>query len=313
MNTNALTTKEFITKAQKVHGNLYDYSNVKYVNAMEKVNIICKDHGLFFQSPKGHSDGSGCPKCGKIKNIKSKTLTQEEFIQRCKEIHGDLYDYSKSIYKNYIEKVEIICKEHGSFWQAPNSHLSQKSGCHKCGTIRKRQNQPMTTQEFIIKAKSTCGNLYDYSKTNYITTRKNIEIICKKHGSFWQTPDSHLSNRGCPKCKASHGECEIIKWLIDKNIEFTHQKRFIECRDKIPLSFDFWVPSKNTLIEFDGEQHYKCGGYLGKHKMTQSDFSRIKHTDAIKTKYAEDNGYKLLRIPHWEFKNIPIILSKWLL
>lgn len=56
-------TKEFIEKAQKVHGNKYDYSKVNYTTAHEKVIIICPDHGEFLQMPNYHLCGEGCPFC----------------------------------------------------------------------------------------------------------------------------------------------------------------------------------------------------------------------------------------------------------
>lgn len=54
----------FLEKANEVHGSLYDYSGVEYVNAHTKVSIICKDHGVFFQSPVNHTTHKqGCPQC----------------------------------------------------------------------------------------------------------------------------------------------------------------------------------------------------------------------------------------------------------
>lgn len=58
------TTEEFIQAAKKVHGDLYDYSQVVYINSYIKVRIGCPKHGFFFQKPKYHLKGNGCPKCG---------------------------------------------------------------------------------------------------------------------------------------------------------------------------------------------------------------------------------------------------------
>lgn len=45
------------------------------------------------------------------------------------------------------------------------------------------------------------NNKYDYSKVVYIGAKDKVEIICPKHGSFWQTPDDHIrKGYGCPKC-----------------------------------------------------------------------------------------------------------------
>ena len=36
-----------------------------------------------------------------------KKITQEEFINRAKKIHGDKYDYSKANYVNLSTKIQI--------------------------------------------------------------------------------------------------------------------------------------------------------------------------------------------------------------
>ena len=185
------TLEDFICKAKEIHGDKYDYSKVKYVNSNTKVCIVCPKHGEFWQTPSAHlAQKQGCPKCAS--NIKH---TTEEFIERAKETHGDKYDYSKVEYVSSHTKVCIICPTHGEFWQVPIEHLGG-SGCPKCANIVK-----MTTEEFIRKAKEIHGEgKYDYSKTEYVNVKTKVCIICPTHGEFWQTPDSHLQGRGCPKC-----------------------------------------------------------------------------------------------------------------
>lgn len=116
----------FIEKAKKIHGNKYDYSNVNYINALTKVCIICPEHGEFWQTPSGHLHNKGCSKCSK----KCK-LSTEEFIVRAKKIHGDKYDYSKTVYNGMFNDVCVTCFEHGEFWQTGRNHLQGK-GCPKC-------------------------------------------------------------------------------------------------------------------------------------------------------------------------------------
>ena len=124
---------------------------------------------------------------------KTTKLTQEEFLDRCRKIHGDRYDYSKTIYKNQQSKVIIICYKHGEFEQLPYAHLNHQ-GCSKCV----RLNKP-TIDEFINKSNKIHNNKYNYSKVNYINTKKKIIIICLEHGEFLQSPDAHLSGQGCSK------------------------------------------------------------------------------------------------------------------
>jgi hypothetical protein len=130
----------FLEDARRAHGDRYDYSEVKYVNALTKVKITCPVHGAFAQNPASHIRGVGCPKCGDESAAAIRTRTTEEFIREARRVHGDRYDYSKVEYKTSHEKVEIVCMEHGSFWQTPPNHF--KSGCPGCAVSGFDQTKP---------------------------------------------------------------------------------------------------------------------------------------------------------------------------
>jgi hypothetical protein len=141
--------------------------------------------------------GNACPCCYRERQ----RSTSEEFIEKAKTIHGEKYDYSKSEYITKRTKLEIICKHHGSYWQLPEGHL-KGNGCKKCVFDELR----LTTEEFIHNAILKHGNKYDYSKVIYKTNHDKVEIICKEHGSFWQTPNNHTNingETGCPGCAVS--------------------------------------------------------------------------------------------------------------
>ena len=205
----------FIEKAKKVHGDKYNYSKVEYERSNKKVCIICPIHGEFCQTPNKHLCGDGCPKCGhKHTWDKRGRITTEEFIERARKVHGDKYDYSKVEYKNTRTKVCIICPIHAEFWQKPIDHLK---GC-KCPFCAGKN---MNTKEFIRKAILIHGDKYDYSKVNFINSRSKICIICPKHGEFWMTASNHLSNHGCPKCKAE----KMVQNAISNVEEFIEKAR----------------------------------------------------------------------------------------
>ena len=123
-------------------------SNVNYINAKTKINIICKIHGEFQQSPSNHLSKYNCQKCAK--NFKLDTIG---FIEKAKKLHKDIYDYSKVNYINADTKIIIICKIHGEFTQQPDFHLNRKCGCPKC------YNKSDTSQ-FIEKAKKLHKDIY---------------------------------------------------------------------------------------------------------------------------------------------------------
>jgi hypothetical protein len=184
--------KKFIEKAKEIHGDKYDYSLIdEYKSNKTKLKIICPIHGVFEQDYKSHINKKyGCSKCSGI--CKKTTI---EFINDAKKIHNDKYDYSLVEYKNTKHKIKIICKLHGVFEQKPEKHLLGR-GCHICGGANR-----LTTEEFIDKAKEIHGDKYDYSLVNYINTNTKVKIICKEHGIFEQTPNSHLNGCNCRFCK----------------------------------------------------------------------------------------------------------------
>jgi hypothetical protein len=238
----------------------------------------------------------------------SRRLTIEEFIQKAKVVHGDKYDYSKVDYINNRIKIKIICLEHGEFKQIPINHLKGK-GCLKCGYKNQWKIRKITTYNFIDKAKLIHENKYDYSDVNYIKSNIKVKIKCKEHGIFEQTPNNHLRGKGCPKCYFSSGEMIIEKYLKKHNIDYILQKRFIDCKNKKPLPFDFYLSRYNICIEYDGEQHFKPIKYWGGTKTLK----RIKMLDNIKTKYCLTNNILLIRINYTEYYNILNILNKYIL
>jgi hypothetical protein len=131
-NSVKLTTKTFIKKARRIHGNRYDYSLVEYKNSHLKIKIICSIHGVFEQKPNNHLSGQNCNKCGEIVRSNNIILNAKiTFTKKVKKIHSDKYDYSLVKYVNNRSKIDIICPEHGVFQQKPNSHLSGH-GCPDC-------------------------------------------------------------------------------------------------------------------------------------------------------------------------------------
>jgi hypothetical protein len=193
------TTEEFIDEANKIHGYKFDYSETIYTKCDENIIIICNEHGKFEQNPQGHLSGRGCRLCGINSTAYLNTKTTEEFINEANIIHKDKYDYSKVIYKKAIEKITIVCKIHGDFEITPNSHLNG-SGCSICGILSTIQKQTYTKNDFIVKAIMVHNNKYDYSNVKYIDLYSKITIFCKEHDNFEQTPQGHLSGRGCIKC-----------------------------------------------------------------------------------------------------------------
>lgn len=95
--------------------------------------------------------------------------------------------------------IEINCRIHGAFKQTPTSHLIGQ-GCSKCGRLKVAEEFRKSTDDFVAGARKIHGYRYDYSLANYRGAFENVTIICPIDGPFEQSPTSHLSGIGCPKC-----------------------------------------------------------------------------------------------------------------
>jgi hypothetical protein len=157
-----IDTEEIIEIFKKTHGDFYDYSEVKYTTMHGKVIITCPLHGKFEQAPNDHFRGQSCPACGRIRTNTVRTNTTENFIKQAKEVHGEKYDYSKTIYgKNALTSIPIICPIHGQFLQTPNNHVSGKAGCLKCGIENQdRINMGVNRLKWISMCKDKEAILY---------------------------------------------------------------------------------------------------------------------------------------------------------
>jgi hypothetical protein len=198
----------FINNAIKKHGDKYDYSKVNYINNCTKVLIICKEHGEFYQTPSNHLNTKNCPNC----NNKIKKKSIRNFIKEAIDVHGNEFDYSKSVYVGSNTKLIIVCKIHGEFLQFPNHHL-RGHGCSKC----QNEKRKLTTEIFIKRATKKHGNKFDYSKVNYFDYYTPIIIICPIHGEQLQTPEKHLCGTGCSQCY-NKGNLTIDEFINRSNI-----------------------------------------------------------------------------------------------
>ena len=186
----------FIEKANKYHNNKYDYSKSQYINNKIRIEIICKIHGSFWQTPSRHLENKGCQKCRT-----SIFSSKEAFIKKSQQIFGDKYDYSKAIYVNNDTALEIICKIHGSFWRRPRTHTCNAGGCPQC--------YAKPTLNPVERAKVKFNNKYTYTKTD-----SKVVITCPKHGIISANIHEHVkSTYGCKECYEEARRMSVSKFV----------------------------------------------------------------------------------------------------
>lgn len=232
--TKKLTTKEFVEKAKKIHGDKYDYSKVNYVNYKTKVHIICQTHGAFTQTPHMHLSGQGCPEC-KRKKIseanKYKMLSAETFTQKANSVHNFKYKYPElEVFVNQSEKIKIICPLHGEFFQNTGDHL-QGHGCKECGPsiafATKIENNTTNTSMPEEDFKTALEELFSLVEQNY-----NKDPRYPFHCDFY-IPERDL--------------------FIELNLHWTHGKHWFSKKDKDDVkTVATWLTKSNR-----GHKYYE--------------------------------------------------------
>jgi len=223
--------------------------------------------------------------------------TTEYFKQEVKQCDNS-EDYEViGEYVNKRTKIEMkhISKNH-NFFISPEDFLD---GC-RCNICF--QTHLKTTDEFKKEAQQVDSNYEVVGQ--YTSALKKIEMKHLKCGkTFFTKPNDFLNGHGCPYCNEPRNEKRIEKVLNDNQIIYEKQKIFNDCRDKLPLRFDFYIPSKNTCIEYDGEFHFiNC--IEGVDTLTAQ-----QRRDQIKTKYCEEHNIKLIRISYKEKDKIDKLIQ----
>lgn len=273
----------FLKKVKDKNNNDIDLTNFIYNGSKNAGKCKCNKCGnVWFTTPDSLYLGTGCPKCGILKQKEKQIWTKDKFIERAKQIHNDKYDYSKVIYEGALKKVHIICNACGNeFEQTPSHHL-RGQGCPKCGGTKVH-----TQEDFLRMCKDVHGVKYDYSKVIYKSMHDKVTIICNKHGIFKMLPSNHIyKKQGCPLCKESKLENEVDKILSDKGVNYERQKRFIWLGRQ---SLDFYLVDYNIGIECQGRQHF---GEVPDFKGAET-YEVIKKRDIKKKQLCDENGVSL--------------------
>lgn len=310
-----ISNSEFIQKAKKAHPNFL-YNETNYTGNLSKIKVICPKHGSVEVIPKTFLKNKfGCPLCAKEhlienaqkSNLKKQKECKENFKQLVKESFPNL-DISESEYIDTSTPVKVKCLKHGYFEIGPHNLLRSKSnGCPICKKEHFEQNNKKEQEIFKQKVLSEEKKLVDYSFGEFKNSRTKIKVVCKKCSKEFKIYPKDVSICCCPYCSRKHslGERRIINFLQNNNIDFEIEYTFKDLKDKNYLRFDFYIPSKKLLIEYDGEQHFKPNKKFG-----LETFEILKLHDSMKNEYVKENNLNLLRISYIDFDNIESILTE---
>ena len=303
------TNEEFLNelKEKNVHYNNNDIEILEeYKRTHDKILCHCNIcNNDFYKTPHDLLEGKYCQKCSISATGKDKLKTHSQFLREIQEINPNIEILGE--YKGSHIKIKYRCKVCDTISEQTPTVMLQGHGCQNCANKKISECRKLKQEE----VERRFDEIKEYVKIigDYKGVNKKIKCECTICGYQWETVPNVLWFMGCkcPQCSFSHGETKIKDYFINHSIYYKSQQKFDDLRGVHNglLSYDFYLPDYNCLIEFQGEQHEKSIKYFGKEKFK----SQIEH-DKRKRDYAEANGYKLLEIWYYDYDRIEEILNK---
>lgn len=263
-----------------------------YINSNTKITHRCKICEHEWEAfPLNVLKGCGCPNCANDKRSKAHALTADEYISRLASVNSHIEFIGD--YKSQSSKAMHRCKICGYEWLAYPSNVLAGKSCKKCFDNNNANNLRKSHDVYVEQVMCINNNVIVMGQ--YINARTPIKHKCKMCGHEWDvTPDSVLHGHGCPVCAESNGEKIIKNYLCLHSIEFEQQYTFYGCKNKKSLRFDFYIPSLNACIEYDGIQHFEPVEHFG----GMEALKKRQYNDSIKDNYCLSNQISLLRIKY---------------
>ena len=287
----------------------------KYISpqGLKFVQWLCKcDCGndtivLATNLKKGTTKSCGCYNIEQAKKRLFKDLTGQKFgrLTAIKPIENHTNSNGKSMMTKWLCRCDC-----GNECNVQSGNLlgghTLSCGCYKKEQASKRSLINLVGQRF--------GRLTVLERVeNEITSSGNSVVMwrclcdCGEEIIVRSSALLHGYTKSCG-CMKSHGEYYISTYLLSNSINFEKQKKFSDLLGVGGgnLSYDFYLPNHNMLIECQGEQHERPIEYFG----GEEQFAIQQEHDRRKREYAKDNGYKLLEISYKDYNNIENILTK---
>lgn len=239
------------------------------------------------------------------RKIKCSVCYHNELIKRAKIRANQLnYKLIGSEYINGILHLKLICSENHIWTPTYDSFVNKQAKCYYCNIKILANNQKLDWNE--VKNRFA---LYGYqvlsNESDYINNQSKLLLRCTQGHECSISLSNFSRGRRCSICSQSNGEQQISYILNKYNIYYIRQYTFEDCRYKYPLRFDFYLPHINSVIEYDGRQHFESVDIFG----GDEEFELTKIRDEIKNDYCKENGISLYRISYLDFNNIENIIN----
>lgn len=317
-----ISSEEFITRSNNIHNNKYDYSKVEYVNNKTKVCIICPEHGEFWQPPKNHLLGQGCPICGEEIARKCKKNDYQKFIDRFIKTFGDIaeFPYINDEYENRNSTITYVCKKCGKAHKKVASYIFANKTICECYRVKEPRQNIVFEHKPIISSKlisadvieSRIKELYPtiemIGKNDYKNTSTKVLFRCTScNNEFYRKPNTFLCSKlktPCPICTKK----QLHKEKTKTNEDFINDIAKIYGEGKYTLLSDYvssdckvklkcndcgriFEKEANSFLQHNGCPYHNCNSSYKEKEL----FSFIKSmcNDAINNDRKTLDGYEL--------------------
>lgn len=279
------TNEEFKKEVFDLVGNEYTFLE-PYRGTHIKIEVKHNKCGNVYKvQPANFLSNNRCPYCaGHIKK------TNNQFRKEVYDLVGDEYTFL-DLYVNNHTKLKVRHNKCGLVYKVEPNSFVHGTRCPYCNGNAKKTNT-----QFQHEVHDLVGSKYVFLDT-YVNAQNKLRVKHNKCGHIYEvTPHNFLHGYRCPYCSMPKEEKIITKILDDLDINYDIQKTFDDLRDVQLLSYDFYLPNQNILIECQGQQHYGPVDIFG----GDSQFMKQQKHDQMKSDYAKDHDYNLIAVPYTE-------------
>lgn len=291
------THEMFVDQMKEINPHMIFHTKYHDVNTKIKYECLLCGH-IGETLPKYLMRSGQCPKCRN-----EYTHTTKGFVELAKQCNDKVDVIGE--YNNKLTKVKVRCKKCNYEWYVLPNAILKNGGCPKCN------RKIITTEEF----QKTVEKVNPYIKIvgEYTKGHNKIECMCKRCGKTWEVEARRLTeSRACPYCCRSKGELRISNYLDENQITYIPQKIYDDLYGTGGghLSYDFYLPDFNLLIEYQGELHDRPVDMHGLgEKEAKISFQKQQEHDRRKKEYALNNHYNFLEIWYYDYDKIEHILA----
>lgn len=284
------------------------------------VNAMCdycgeefsRSYQLIVNGRKNNNKDS-CFKCRHKKAGESRKLDFNEVAKAFDERGYALLTTEDEIEFLNTDTLRFLCPKHGEKITIWNRFKQLPYGCDECGVESNKLKLRQYTWNRITQAFANSEYLLLSEFDEYTNSKDHcLTCLCLKHGEFRTSWANYQRYNWCPMCTSSAGERSVASYLDEHKIQYEKPKRFdglVGLGGK-KLSYDFYLPDYNVLIEYQGAQHESPGHFSSSASASEEIFLKQQEHDRRKRDYATKNGYILLEIWYYDFYNIHHILDE---